>query len=449
VESSDVESAMPTNGPLRVSAQNPRYFEDADGNTVLLAGAHTWLNIQDTRPSFIPGEDFDFDRYLDLLRSNGHTYTRLWVWEQGSGIAGVSDDARFTPTIYARTGPGRALDGGARFDLERFDDEYFHRLRARVDAAREQGVYVSVMLFNGWSLDDKGEDTGNPCLGHPYNGANNVNGVDADVDDDGYCDEAHRLEVAAVTSYQEAYVEKVVDTVGDLDNVLFEISNESPAGSHEWQYHMIEHLRGVLGERGLDRPIGMTVEWPDGDNTVLFTSPAEWVSPNDQGGYRDDPPPADGSKVSVLDTDHLWGVGGDRGWVWKSVTRGHNLAYMDCDELCTGAPGEAARDEVILNMGAAVWLTSQMDLATARPDTTVTSTGYALVSDLGELLVYLPDGGSATVELASSGRFLVTWLDPVTGEVMEPVALDGEGAMTLVSPFANDAVVLLRSIPPS
>ena len=35
------------------------------------------------------------------------------------------------------------------------------------------------------------------------------------------------MQNGAITALQEAYVRKVVDTVNDLDNVLYEISNES------------------------------------------------------------------------------------------------------------------------------------------------------------------------------------------------------------------------------
>ena len=38
---------------------------------------------------------------------------------------------------------------------------------------------------------------------------------------------------------------KVVDTVNDLDNVLYEISNESPGNSQDRQYHMIKLDQGV------------------------------------------------------------------------------------------------------------------------------------------------------------------------------------------------------------
>jgi len=39
---------------------------------------------------------------------------------------------------------------------------------------------------------------------------------------------------------------------------------------------------------------------------------------------KKNPPVADGRRVSVPDTDHLWGHGGNPKWVWKCFTRGHN-----------------------------------------------------------------------------------------------------------------------------
>src|ERR1700750_182768 len=38
----------PATGPLKVHPSNPRYFADAAGDVVYLAGAHTWANLQDT-----------------------------------------------------------------------------------------------------------------------------------------------------------------------------------------------------------------------------------------------------------------------------------------------------------------------------------------------------------------------------------------------------------------
>jgi len=41
------------------------------------------------------------------------------------------------------------------------------------------------------------------------------------------------------------------------------------------------------------------------------------------------PPVADGTKASILETDHICGIYGDQYWVWKAFTSGHNPIFMD------------------------------------------------------------------------------------------------------------------------
>jgi hypothetical protein len=65
----------------------------------------------------------------------------------------------------------------------------------------------------------------------------------------------HTLANRALIARQEACVRKVIDTVNDLDNVMFEISNEDTGGpaNTEWQIHMIDFIRNrpVQRRRGL------------------------------------------------------------------------------------------------------------------------------------------------------------------------------------------------------
>lgn len=162
---------------------------------------------------------------------------------------------------------------------------------------------------------------GNGWPGHPCRGQNNINGVDGDTNHNGEARSPYAPNTCC--NWLEAYIQKVIDTVNDLDNVLYEISNESHANSQDWQVHMINFIKNTEDKRPKQHPVGMTVEYPAGDNGKVLPSPADWISPNDTGGYKDNPPVADGSKVVIVDTDHLWGVGGDRQWVWKSFTRGY------------------------------------------------------------------------------------------------------------------------------
>ncbi len=130
-----------------------------------------------------------------------------------------------------------------------------------------------------------------------------------------------------MTALQEAYVKKVIDTVNDLDNVLYEIANEAPDESIAWQYHLIDYIKAYEAGKPKQHPVGMTgrYEWALSD---LLDSHADWISPGG-GAFQWDPPANDGQKVIINDTDHLWGIGGDYVWVWKSFTRGLNPIFMD------------------------------------------------------------------------------------------------------------------------
>jgi hypothetical protein len=154
-------NAIDLAGPLAVSARNPRHFEHRSGpgagRAVYLTGSHIWNNLHDGLGSGAEGpaepERFDFDGYLRFLTERGHNFIRLWRWEQfRSQAAGGSFHLNMAPQPWARTGPTLAKDGKPRFDLERFDDSFFQRLRDRVIAARDAGIYVGVMLFDGWAL---------------------------------------------------------------------------------------------------------------------------------------------------------------------------------------------------------------------------------------------------------------------------------------------------------
>jgi hypothetical protein len=437
---------LPAAGPLRVCADNPRYFADATGKAVYLTGAHTWPDLKDMGPAD-PPPPFAYEAFLSWLVAHHHNFIRLWTWELTTYQYQDERLNHAAPFPWPRTGPGAALDGKPKFDLSRFDQSYFDRLRRRAAAAGESGIYVAVMLFEGhgvqcslppWRWD-----------GHPFNTANNINGVDGDPDGDGLGTEVHTLAVPAVTRIQEAYLRKVVDTVNDLDNVLYEISNEAGPYSTEWQYHMIRLLKDCEAAKPKQHPVGMTFQYQGGANQALFDSPADWVSPNPEGGYTDDPPAADGRKVVVSDTDHLWGIGGSQAWVWKTFARGLNPAFMDpylTDDWCgEGLPQPDPRWEPIRrSLGYTRRFAQRMALNRARPAADLASTGYCLADPGREYLVYLPEGGSVSVDLSAAAQLTVEWFDPTRGASTGAGPVTGGERRTFTAPFAGDAVLYLR-----
>ena len=441
-------------GPLRVSTTNPRYFANPNGTIIYLTGSHTWCNLMDCDDTNPIVASFNYTAYLDFLVAHNHNFFRLWRAENARG-GEAGPNFWFSPLPYARSTTCCAFDGGNRFDLSQFNQAYFDRMRQRIIAARDRGIYVSVMLFDGWSVESKFGGH-NPWDGHPYKLSNNINTVNGDTNNDNQGGETHTLVNSQITTLQEAYIRKVVDTVNDLDNVLYEISNESPGNSEAWQAHMITYVKNYEASKAKQHPVGMTVEYPNGSNTDLYNSPADWISPS---GDLNNPPLANGSKVILSDTDHLCGICGSRQWVWKSFTRGENPLFMDpYDGAATGRGAPSGYDpnnsndvSLRLNLGYARNYANRMNLAAMTPtnNTNLCSSGYCLrnaVASGAEYLAYLPSGGRITINLtATPGTLTVEWFNPSNGTTVNSGTVTGGANRQFTSPFGGDAVLYLKS----
>ena len=445
------ETPAPASGPLRVHPENRRYFADASGRAVYLTGSHTWANIVDHGETDPPPK-FDFGAYLDYLARHGHNFTRLWTWELTDWDLDVREwggPRRHTvqPHPFARTGPGNALDGKPKFDLTKFDPAYFERLRSRVEAAGQRGIYTSVMLFEGWGI----QFVTNAWKRHPFHPANNINGIGGDVVQGV---DIHALTHPKVTALQETYLRKAVDTLNGLDNLLYEVSNENHAPSTEWQYHVIRFVKEYQRTKAKQHPVGMTFQYKGGSNKTLFDSPADWISPNPDGGYNADPPAADGRKVILNDTDHLWGLGGNAPWVWKTFLRGMNPLFMDTyDGVVLGVRFDPRYEPIRKAMGVTLRVARQLDLAAMTPRGELASSRYCLAGQGKpgvEYVVYVPQGKEVSVDLAAAqGQLSVEWVDPVSGKTTSGGQADGGGNRKFASPVTGDAVLWLRPSSPA
>jgi hypothetical protein len=461
--------------PLRVLDSNPRYFTDGTEQAIYLTGSHQWNNLLDWSDQ----PNVDYESHLDLLQSQNHNFIRMWTWEHASVPGRPWPD---NPLPYQRTGPGNDLLGRPKFDVTKLNQAYFDRLRFRVKSAQDRKIYVSVMLFQGWSVERK-DLAINPWPGHPFNIHNNVNDINGDLDGDGEGKEVHTLEVPAITALQEAYVRKVIDSLNDLDNVLYEISNESHADSQNWQYHMIDFIKRYESGQSKQHPVGMTVEYPGGDNSDLTNSLADWISPREvsvpvaeslNSNYKSAPPIADGKKVIITDTDHLWGLGGNPAWVWKSFLRGLNPIFMDLDSHQIEKHADRVKlpewESIRRAMGHTLAYAKRMDLAAMVPHSKIASSGYCLTKEGEEYLVYLPPDHfesvwekwaskilrfvfqkefvKKTVSLdlsAASVSFAVEWFNPKAAETMIAETTRGGAVTDFTAPFPGDAVLYVHA----
>jgi hypothetical protein len=423
-------------GPLRVSAANSRYFVDGSGNPVYLTGSHTWNDLQDISSL----GTFDFNAYLNFLAADHQNFTRLWQLDMlGVNLLNQPPLSPIASIPFARTGPGAAADGGLKLDLTQLDQAYFDRLAQRVAAAQSKGIYVAIMLFDGFWV------SGNPGLYWPsvyFNPANIVNNIPVAPD------QVYTGANAALLAIQQNYVKKVIDTVNGYDNVLYEIANEAPAASKAWQYSLIDYIHAYEATKPKQHPVGMTsFDGPSGEaaNVDLYGSTADWVSPYGGVTYRDNMPAAPSGKVTVLDTDHVWGFdppGDDSAWFWKAFLRGHNPILMDTYGAAALSAYHTDPREYTA-MGQTSIYSQKIHLLNATPQGTLSSTGYAL-TDAQEYLVYQPGSGAFTVNLTGgSGPFSVEWFDPATGTTTAGNPVTGGTVTTFTPPWNGSAVLLL------
>jgi beta-lactamase superfamily II metal-dependent hydrolase len=431
---------------LRPSS-NPRYFENAAGDVVYLVGSHTWNSLVDNG-STGPPSPFDFTAYLDFLEARGHNFIRLWTWDHthwyfDEGPHGSSYKFVSGPFPWARTGPGLASDGGLKFNLNQFDQAYFDRLRERVQAAQGRGIYVAIMLFEGWT--SQFGDIG----GHLFKLANNINGINGDVNGDNLTKEPYQLSNPAITAIQEAYVRKVIDTVNDLDNVLYEIANEAGSSSDAWQNHFVDYIKTYEAGKPLKHVVGRTfAQGPpgvdQGTNEQMLASNADWVSIH----YTlpdSTPPPAwdlaDLNKVSILDTDHIFGIGGDAAWVWKAFLRGHNPIYMDPYQYNV-IIRHTVTDEPRLAMGGTRAYAARIDLENSTPSVGIASSGFALVNATARRYLVLATGNSVDVDLsAGAGEWTVEWFDITNRTATVASSVAGGAVRTLMTPGGSANMV--------
>jgi hypothetical protein len=488
-------------GPLVVSTENPRYFvakgSDGTAQHVFLTGSHIWNNFHDGlgpgRECPTSPEQNDYQGYLRFLRERGHNFIRLWRWEQfRSQAAGGAFHLCMSPQPWPRTGAGAAKDGKPKFDLSKFDPTFFGRLRERVIAAGNAGMYVAVMFFEGWAIHLSPPPDN--VEGHPFHAANNINGIGIES----ILDYQVLPLGAQVQALQEAYIKRVIDTVHDLPNVLYEVANESSGGgtvdanfakmlgfsdtpdwgdSTEWQYWVIDVVKGYERERGYDtHPIGMTMQFPvrtqSKVNAPLYASKADWISPGyddaifENGGHPmapnsppsrwfDDPPANDGAKVVITDTDHYAPGKGDALWAWKSLLRGHQPILMDFGIIdvvnpldpSTGVPAFESYEPARYAMGDARAFAERMDLARTTPRSELSSTRYVLANPGRQYLVLQPEPGGELWVDVSDGVYEAEWFDITERRRLDAadVAVDGDTrvAFSLPPSVSGPAVLLL------
>lgn len=225
--------------PIRIHPANPRLFEFRGRPLALICATEHYGAVINRR--------FDFERYLHEHAAKKQTLSRLFLlFRELQGPNNPYSTCKPESTDFVapwpRTGPGKAADGEPRYDLSRWNDEYFERLHRFCGLASELGIIIEVTLFsnsygpNIWQLN-------------PLNAPNNLQGI-GDLDFNEYL----TLRNTALWEQQQAHVRKAVTELNHYDNIYFEICNEPgsmdktqvPAAEiDEWQTAVARLVREV------------------------------------------------------------------------------------------------------------------------------------------------------------------------------------------------------------
>jgi hypothetical protein len=200
--------------PIRLHSANPHYF--------LFRGKPTVLVTSGEHYGAVLNADVDYHKYLATIDSDGLNYTRIFggsyveVPAKSFGILRndlAPQPGRFiAPWVRSET-PGYA-GGGNKFDLTKWNPEYFERYRDFLADASKRGIVVEISLFSShydemmWKFS-------------PFNPLNNINNT-SEID----WKKLHTLENGNILDFQEKYTRKLVDVASSFDNVIFEIQNE-------------------------------------------------------------------------------------------------------------------------------------------------------------------------------------------------------------------------------
>ncbi len=216
--------------PLSIHPQNPHYFLFR-GNPVVLIGSTEHYGA-------VMNLDFDYIRYLDELAACGLNITRTFsgIYVEPVRAFGIAKNTmapapgRFI-SPWARSTMEGYSNGGNKFDLTKWDEEYFARLKDFITEAGNREIIVELDLFSNfydtiqWKLS-------------PLNPINNINGT-ANIRDH---KEILSLRHPEILAEQEKMVKKIITELKDFDNLYYEVCNEPYFGDttalSEWEVHM-------------------------------------------------------------------------------------------------------------------------------------------------------------------------------------------------------------------
>ena len=455
---------------IALHPENAHYFVWRDRPTVLITSGEHYgavLNL-----------DFDYRKYLDTLAADGLNYTRVFsgAYVEPQGAFKIERNTlaprpgRFLAPWPRSSQPGYP-NGGNKFDLSRWDDGYFTRLKELIAYAAGKHVVVELSVFCPmyeevqWSLS-------------PMNAASNVNGVGTVGRNEVYTLDKDRALLAA----QEALTRKLVTELNGFDNLFFEIANEPYFGgiTMAWQHRIadviVETERALPAKHLIAQNIAnKSAKIADPHSAVSifnfhYATPPETVAMNyalnkvigdDETGFRG----VSDDVYRMEGWDFVIAGGGLYNNLDYSFAAGYEDGTFQYPSTQPGGGSRALRQQLKILSD----FINSFDFIRMTPGDTIIKDGIppggstrALVEPGRAIAIYIrkqrptsgkepatsaPDTGSPSplqIELAD-GEWRAEWVDTMTGSVVRTDSVRGGGVIGIAAPdYRADIALRLR-----
>jgi hypothetical protein len=437
--------------PISLHPKNPHYFLYEEKPAILITSGEHYgavLNL-----------DFDYVTYLDELSKNGlnltRTFTGAYVEPEGAfrieqNTMAPLPERFICPWARSET-PGYA-NGGNKFDLDKWDDEYFKRLKNFLTEAEKRKIIVELALFCPFYEDIQWNLS-------PMNKINNVNGG-------GPTDrmQVYTLDKSnGLLDVQEKLVRKIVRELKDYSNLIYEICNEPYFGgvTMEWQHHIASLIREE--EKGFSSPHlisqnvaneRLKIENPHADISVFnfhYAYPPITIAENfhlnkvlgnNETGFR-------GTADSTYRKEG-WGFILAGGALYNNLDYSFTAANENGTFIYPDTQPGGGSTLLRTQLGHLKNFMSGFEYIQMTPDSGVISRQFPLykksqvLAERGrQYAAYIFGKGPFTMDLAvPAGIYALEFMDPLTGKYENKQKVTSQGMISITTPAYQEDVAI-------
>ena len=195
---------------IRVNPKNTHYFQYKGKDILLITAAEVY--------GAVVNKKFDYKVYFDTLYEYGFNYTRIYPGafiaknDMFGGQLTLAPEADLI-VPWARSDVPGYIGGGNKFDLMKWDPEFFARLSDFLSYAADKDIIVEICFFNAQYPN---------CMEYsPMHKNSNIQGIGSDDDKVYQYSDDKKL-----FDFQLKYVEKIIVETNMFDNIIFEFIDE-------------------------------------------------------------------------------------------------------------------------------------------------------------------------------------------------------------------------------